>query len=242
MSRNILVTGVSRGLGLAIARSALGLGWTVFGVSRSTTPELQALQQESEGRLHLRPLDLSAADSVAETIFDEFIRPGTPLHGLVHNAAIAYDDLVTNLTLDRVRAMYEVNVFAPMTLTKFAIRRMLVVGARGSIVHVSSVSAHTGYRGLAMYASTKGALESFSLNTAREWGERGIRSNCVAAGFMETDMTAKLSVGQRESIARRTGLRQLTTPDSVAATVVFLLGDGAAGITGEVIRVDSGAL
>jgi 3-oxoacyl-[acyl-carrier protein] reductase len=242
MSRNVLVSGVSRGLGLAIAQTALAEGWTVFGVSRSTSPELEALANGCGGRLYFQSLDLSAAESVSHALFDQFIPPGTPLHGVVHNAAVAYDDLVTNLDLDRVRAMYEVNLFAPMVITKYAIRRMLVEQTRGSIVHVSSVSAHTGYKGLAMYASTKGALEAFSLNTAREWGERGIRSNCVAAGFMETDMTTKLSAEQRQSIVRRTGLKQLTTLSSVAATILFLLGDAAAAITGEVIRVDSGVL
>jgi 3-oxoacyl-[acyl-carrier protein] reductase len=242
MSHNVLLTGVSRGLGLAIARALLAEGWSVFGVSRGTSPELQTLERESAGRLRWMSLDLAAVDSLGEAVFERFLPPGTVVHGVVHNAAVAYDDLVTNLEPDRVRAMFEVNVFAPMVLTKFAIRRMLVERTRGSIVHVSSVSVHTGYKGLAMYASTKGALEAFSLNTAREWGERGIRSNCVAAGFMETEMTTKLSAEQRESIARRTGLKQLTAPDAVAATVVFLLGEGAAAITGEVVRVDSGTL
>ena len=242
MSRNILITGVSRGLGLAITRAVLAEGWTVFGLSRHPTPELQSLEQESAGRLRFLSLDLGSADSIGEAVFEQFLPPGTVLHGVVHNAAVAYDDLVTNLDATRLRAMYEVNVFAPMVLTKFAIRRMLVEGTRGSIVHVSSVSAHTGYKGLAMYASTKGALEAFSLNSAREWGERGIRFNCVAAGFMETAMSAKLGPDQRAAIARRTGLKLLTEPASVAAAIVFLLGDGSSSITGEVIRVDSGVL
>jgi 3-oxoacyl-[acyl-carrier protein] reductase len=242
MSRNILITGVSRGLGLAITRAVLAEGWKVYGISRTYSTEVQALEQSSEGRFKFMPLDLAAVDSLAEAVFEQLLPTGTVLDGFVNNAAVAYDDLVTNLDVHRLRAMFEVNVFAPMVLTKFAIRRMLVGQTRGSIVHVSSVSAHTGYKGLAMYASTKGALEAFSLNTAREWGERGIRSNSVAAGFMETDMSAKLSSEQREAIARRAGLKQLTSPVSVAATIAFLLGDGAGAITGEVIRVDSGAI
>lgn len=242
MSRNILVTGVSRGLGLAIAQAILAEGWTVFGVSRTCSAELEELMRQYGDRCRIQRLDLGAVDRIGDVVFEQLIPPGTAVHGLVNNAALAYDDLVTNLDLVRLRAMYDVNVFAPMLLTKFAIRRMLVEQTRGSIVHVSSVSAHTGYKGLAMYASTKGALEAFSLNTAREWGERGIRSNCVAAGFMETEMSAKLSAEQRESIVRRTGLKQLTPPASVAATVVYLLGEGASAVTGEVIRVDSGVL
>ena len=109
-------------------------------------------------------------------------------------------------------------------------------------MHVSSISAHTGYKGLAMYASTKGALEAFSKNTAREWGERGIRSNCVVAGFMETAMSGALGEAQRLRIHQRTALKQPASLDSVAETVVFLLGKGASSITGQNLFVDSGTI
>ena len=93
-----------------------------------------------------------------------------------------------------------------------------------------------------MYASTKGALEAFSKNTAREWGERGIRSNTVVAGFMETSMSATLSSEQKDRIYKRTSLKKATTLKSVAETVVFLLSDKAESITGENICVDSGTI
>jgi 3-oxoacyl-[acyl-carrier protein] reductase len=160
----------------------------------------------------------------------------------VNNAAVAYDDIVTNLDAARLRAMYDVNVFTPMMIVKYAIRHMLFTRVSGAIVHISSISVHTGYKGLAMYASTKGALEAFSRNTAREWGERGIRSNCVVAGFMETAMNGKLTPEQRERIYQRTSLKAATSLESVAASVVFLLGDGAASITGQDIFVDSGTI
>jgi 3-oxoacyl-[acyl-carrier protein] reductase len=93
-----------------------------------------------------------------------------------------------------------------------------------------------------MYASTKGALEAFSKNTAREWGERGVRSNCVVAGFMETAMSGTLTEEQRNRIYQRTCLKEATRLESAAATVVFLLGEGAASITGQAIPVDSGTI
>jgi 3-oxoacyl-[acyl-carrier protein] reductase len=138
--------------------------------------------------------------------------------------------------------MYDVNVFTPMVVTKHAIRHMLFNKVAGSMVHISSISAHAGYKGLAMYASTKGALEAFSKNTAKEWGERGIRSNCVVAGFMETAMTAKLTAEQCERVFKRTALKQATKPESVASTVVHLLGEGAASITGQNVLVDAGTI
>lgn len=164
------------------------------------------------------------------------------LYGLVNNAAIAYDDIVTNLNLEKLKAMYEVNVFTPMMMTKYAIRNMLLHHTRGSIVHISSISAHTGYKGLAMYASSKGALEAFSKDTCREWGGLGIRSNVVVPGFMETAMSATLNNEQKDRIYKRTSMKAPTSIRSVAETVAFLLSDKAESISGESIRVDNGTI
>lgn len=242
MSKNILVTGVSQGLGLAIAESIVAAGWSVYGVSRQHSPEYSALQQKHPGRVHFHAFDLAGVDQVKDDLFGKFLPFSVPLHGYVNNAAMAYDDIVTNLDASRLRAMFDVNVFAPMMVTKYAIRHMLFNRMQGSILHISSISVHTGYKGLAMYASTKGALEAFSKNTAREWGERGVRSNCVVAGFMETAMNGKLSEEQRQRIYNRTALKRATTVGSVADTVTFLLGEGAASITGQNIFVDSGTI
>jgi 3-oxoacyl-[acyl-carrier protein] reductase len=242
MSKNILVTGVSQGLGLAIAEAVIHAGWNVFGVSRRHSPEYLALQEKFPERVHFHAFDLSHVDQVKDELFGEFLPFGTPLHGYVNNAAMAYDDIVTNLDAGRLRAMYDVNVFTPMMVTKYAIRHMLFNRLQGAVLHISSISVYTGYKGLAMYASTKGALEAFSKNTAREWGERGIRSNCVVAGFMETAMSGKLTPEQRQRIYNRTALKQATSLESVAATTVYLLGDGAASITGQNIFVDSGTI
>lgn len=240
--KNILITGVSQGLGLAVARAVVAQGWTVYGVSRTLSPDFAAMQTEHPERVNFFSFDLADVEGVKSKLFKEFVGFEVPLHGVVNNAALAYDDLVTNLDLERLQAMYAVNVFSPMMVTRQAIRNMLLHGQGGSIVQISSISVHTGYKGLAMYASTKGALEAFSKNTAREWGERGIRSNCVVAGFMETAMSATLTDEQRQRIYQRTALKQATSIESVAATVVHLLGDGAASITGQGVFVDSGTI
>lgn len=138
--------------------------------------------------------------------------------------------------------MYRINVFAPMMLTKFVLRNMLFNKYEGSIIHISSISVHTGYKGLSMYASTKGALEAFSKNTAREWGERGIRSNALIAGFMETGMSASLSDEQRNRIYNRTSLKKPTAKSSVSSTVEFLLSEKSSSITGQNIFVDNGTI
>ena len=117
---------------------------------------------------------------------------------------------------------------------------MIFNNTNGSIVHISSVSVHTGYKGLAMYESTKGAIEAFSKNFAREWGARGIRSNCVACGFMDTDMSSTLTDEMRQKIYNRTSLMSETSKTSVAGTVEFLLSERSQSITGQCIHVDCG--
>lgn len=239
---NVLVTGCSRGVGLEICSVLLHEGHIVYGVARSHTDEFKALEQEYNGKLFFKSIDLSDSDGVRKSVFKEFISNDVVLHGYVNNAAIAYDDIVTNINLGRLKSMYDVNVFTPMIITKYAIRNMLLHKTPGSIVHISSISVHTGYKGLAMYASSKGALEAFSKNTAREWGIMGIRSNCVVPGFMSTAMSASLTEEQRNKIYARTSLKAATSINSVAETVAFLISDKSCSITGQNIYVDNGTI
>jgi 3-oxoacyl-[acyl-carrier protein] reductase len=239
---NILITGVSKGLGLKTAKSLLRNGWTVYGISRSKTKELKELLLEYNNRLKLLQYDLENSEKIRQLIFKEWIGLSTPIHGLINNAAMAYDDIITNLNLNSLEKMYKVNVFAPMVLTKFVVRQMLLHNTKGSIVHISSISTHTGYKGLSMYASTKGALEAFSKNTAREWGKLGIRSNCLVAGFMETEMSSTLSENQKNRIFQRTSLKSAVDVNSVAETIKFLLSDESRSITGQNINVDNGTI
>lgn len=239
---NYLVTGCSRGVGLKICEVLIREGHTVYAVARSYTEEFKALEAASDGRLFFKSVDLSIPFNIRQTFFKEYLTSDIRLDGFVNNAAVAYDDIVTNLNADRLQAMYAVNVFTPMMITKYAIRHMLLHKNKGSIVHISSISAHTGYKGLAMYASSKGALEAFSKNTAREWGGVGIRSNVVVPGFMETAMSSTLTNEQKDRIYKRTSLKAATSVESVAETVAFLLSEKARSITGQNICVDNGTI
>ncbi|MDY6068505.1 MAG: SDR family oxidoreductase [Opitutales bacterium] len=242
--KNVLLTGASRGLGLQICKTLLESGqYRVYATSRTKSQEIEILLKTFSGRLFYKAEDLGDAIAAKNALFaDDFIAHNIPLSGFVNNAAIAYDDLVSNLDIARTSDMFAVNVFTPMLLAKYAVRNMILNKVGGSIVHISSISAHTGYKGLAMYAATKGAIEAFSKSTAREWGQRGIRSNCVVCGFMQTDMGASLNNEQKEKIYKRTALKEPTSPQSVAQTVGFLLGENSKSITGQNLFVDSGTI
>lgn len=242
MSKNIIVTGCSRGVGLEICRVLLEQGNTVYGIARSHTEEFMALEKLYVGKLFFKSVDLFDCDNVRQSVFKDFCGNNVRIDGYVNNAAVAYDDIVTNLNLERLKSMYNVNVFTPMMMTKYVLRNMLLHKTKGSIVHISSISVHTGYKGLAMYASSKGALEAFSKNTAREWGVMGIRSNVVVPGFMATAMSSTLTDEQRGKIYARTSLKAATSIRSVAETVAFLISDNACSITGQNIHVDNGTI
>ena len=230
---NYLVTGCSRGVGLKICEVLLRQGHVVYGIARSYSEEFRLLGEQYRDRLFFKSIDLADSEKIRDSVFRNYITNEVVLH-----AAIAYDDIVTNLNLLHLKNMYEVNVFTPLIITKYVIRNMILHRTKGAIIHISSISAHTGYKGLAMYASSKGALEAFSKDTAREWGERGIRSNVV----METAMSENLSEEQKDRIYKRTSLKKATSIESVAETVAFLLSDKACSITGQNIHVDSGTI
>jgi 3-oxoacyl-[acyl-carrier protein] reductase len=229
--KNILVTGSSRGLGLEITNLLLENGYKVFGISKGQ-------KESTHNYIHIS-LDLKDNKNLINKL-KEF--KNIPFHGLVNNAAIAYDDLLTNMNLEKLEDMYNVNVFSPLLITKFIIRNMLLHKNYGSIVNVSSISVHTGYKGLSMYASSKATLEAFSKNLSREWGEIGIRSNCVVPGFLETDMSSSLNQESINKIKNRSSLKKLTNLKSVAETVLFLLSDKSNSITGQSIKVDCGII
>lgn len=238
----ILVTGASRGLGLEIIKALLKDDEIkIVGISRTSNENYERLKDKFGARYTHINFNLSNSDQIKQLYLKE-IKPLGPIWGFVNNAAAAYDDIITNLNINLLENMYKINVFSPMMLTKYVLRDMLLNKTKGSIVHISSISAHTGYKGLAMYASTKGALEAFSKNTAREWGGLGIRSNVVCPGFMHTDMTSTLSEDQMLRIFNRNSKKTSVSIESVASTIKFLLNESSESITGEVIHVDNGSI
>jgi 3-oxoacyl-[acyl-carrier protein] reductase len=239
---NVLVTGGSRGIGLAIARRLAGAGYNVIAVARRESDALReaigAATKEGNGGLHFRSLDLSEIDAIpafVKGLRDEF----GPLYGLVNNAGIGTEGLLANMHNTEIEALVRLNITSPIVLTKYVVRHMMADGA-GRIVNMSSIIATTGYNGLSVYGATKAAATGFTRSLAREVGRAGITVNAIAPGFVDTELTQSLSEDQRQRIAGRSALRRLPEADDVARMVEYLLGDGGRNVTGAVLTIDAG--
>jgi 3-oxoacyl-[acyl-carrier protein] reductase len=235
-----LVSGGSRGLGLAVVERLLARGDRVATFSRSGSESLTALAAKHPGRLLIESLD--AADASALRGFVE--RAAAAFGSIDHciaNAAIAHEGVLATATDAEIDAMLAVNLRGSIVLVREAVRQMLVKAEQPSVTLVSSIVASHGSPGLAVYAATKAGLEGFARSLARELGPRGIRVNAVAPGFLETDLSASLSADNRSRIIRRTPLGRLGLPADVVGAVDFLSSPRAAFITGQVLTIDGGA-
>jgi 3-oxoacyl-[acyl-carrier protein] reductase len=235
----VVVTGATRGLGFAIARQCIADGYRVVAVGRTVTEPLAQLLQNQPGEIVFERYDFSDTAGIHAFAVDIVKRHGRPW-GLVNNAALGTDGVLATLHERDIAELIRVNIEAPVLLTKYLLRPMLLNGA-GRIVNVSSIIASTGFSGLAVYGATKAALAGFTKSLAREVGRANITVNTLAPGFMETDMTSSLQGEKLETIRRRSPLGQLATVEDAAHAVSFLLSDYAASLTGTTITVDAGA-
>jgi 3-oxoacyl-[acyl-carrier protein] reductase len=239
---NVLVTGGSRGIGLAIARRLASAGYHVIVVARRENEELtNAIQDaigQGRGALRFKPFDLNEVEAIpafVKELRDEF----GAIYGLVNNAGIGTEGLLATMHNSEIEALLRLNVLSPVILTKYVVRHMMADGA-GRIINMSSIIASTGYNGLSVYGATKAAATGFTRSLAREVGKLGITVNAIAPGFIDTELTQSLGDEQRKRIAGRSALRRLPEAEDVARMVEFLLGDGGRNITGSVLTIDAG--
>lgn len=240
---SIVVTGGSRGIGLAIAKRLARAGHQVIAVARHAGETIDSATAEARdggsGSLRFHPADLSdvaALPVLARTLRREF----GPLGALVNNAGTGSAGLLATTSDGEIERMIGLNVLSPVILTKHVVRGMMADGA-GRIVNVSSIVGFSGFKGMAAYAASKAAMLGFTRALARELGPLGITVNAVAPGFVDTDLTRGMDEGQRLQVIRRSALRRLAEPDDIASAVEYLLGDGARNVTGTVLTVDAGA-
>ncbi len=242
-SRTVLVTGGSRGLGLAIARTLTDSGYDVIAVARSANKDIDAAiaaaKRAKKGALHFVPFDLGEIGKIPDLVRDLRKEFG-PLFGLVNNAALGRDGALSLMHNSQIEELVRINTLSPIVLTKYVVRTMMSEG-QGRIVNVASIIGFTGYSGLSVYGATKASILGFTRSLAREVGRLGITVNAVAPGFLDTEMTHGLAGERREQVTRRSALRKLAGIDDVAHAVAYLLSDKARSISGTVLTVDAGA-
>jgi len=236
--KTVVITGVSRGLGLATGQRLVADGFKVVGLSRSLSAEYQALIDSAPQQVVFWPCDVTALDRIPD-LAREINRGHGPVFGLVNNAGIGLDGVLATMHQADIETVIRTNLLAPITLTKYLSRTMLAHG-EGRIVNITSIIASTGFHGLSVYAASKAALEGFTRSLSRELGKLRITVNCVAPGYMETEMTRRLGGDKLDSIRRRAPLG-LPRPADAAGAVAYLLGPDGAQITGAVITVDGGS-
>ncbi len=233
-----LVTGASRGIGAAIADALAACGATVFGTATSESGAAAIGERLADHGGRGRVLDVTDADNVKQLV-DDIGKESGPVSILVNNAGITRDQLLMRMKDEDWQAIIDTNLTSVYRMSK-AVMRGMMKARKGRIISIASVVGVTGNPGQANYAAAKAGIIAFSKSLAREVGSRGITSNVVAPGFIDTDMTRALAEDQRRSLEGQIALGRLGEPSDIAQAVVFLASPAAAYITGETLHVNGG--
>ena len=235
-----LVTGATRGIGAAIARALAESGATVVGTATTDdgAAKIAAAIEATGHRGTGMRLDVADGAAVDATIADIESRFGA-ITILVNNAGITRDNLLLRMKDEEWDAIMATNLKPAYRLAKAVLRGMMKA-RRGRIIQIGSVVGTSGNPGQVNYAAAKAALVGFTKSLAQEVGSRNMTVNCVAPGFIDTDMTKALSEAQRQALLARIPLGRLGTPDDIAAAVAFLASPAAGYITGATLHVNGG--
>jgi 3-oxoacyl-[acyl-carrier protein] reductase len=239
LGKKILVTGGSRGIGASIVKTLASKGARVAFTYSSNEDAAKSVFDNLSGSGHfMLKMDVSQGTSVDQGIEAVLAHFGE-LDGVVNNAGITKDQLLLRMKAEDFDAVINTNLKGTFLVTKAAIKPMLKT-RKGSIVNITSVIGLTGNAGQANYAASKGGVEAFSKSVALEVASRGLRVNCVAPGFIKTEMTDALSEDQKKAIVAEIPMERIAEPEEVAQAVAFLLSDESKYITGHTLSVNGG--
>lgn len=236
----VLITGASRGIGQAIAKTMASGGATVVGTATTEAGASSISHYFAKWGLPGDGIVMDVADSFSVQQGIEQVKSayGDP-QILINNAGITADDLMLRMKEEKWLDVINTNLNSIYRTTK-AVMRGMTKAKWGRVVNISSVVAEMGNAGQCNYSASKAGVEGFTRSLAKEIGSRGITVNAVAPGFIETDMTKKLSENQREEMFNLIPAQRFGTPEEVAAVVGFLVSEEAGFVNGEVIHVNGG--
>jgi 3-oxoacyl-[acyl-carrier protein] reductase len=232
-----IVTGGSQGIGRSIAEFLASKGGDIAIFDISDGSEVVQSLKAAGRQASFYPVDVTDLQMVAETV-DRVVKEMGGVNNLVNNAGITIDRLLLRMKEEDWDRVIQVNLKSAFNCTKAVVRHIMKTG--GSIVNISSVIGVMGNAGQANYAASKAGLIGLTKSIAKEYGERGIRVNAVAPGFIRTRMTDALDEKTRQELLRAIPLKKLGEPLDVARAVYFLLSENGSYITGEVINVNGG--
>ncbi|HSC58594.1 MAG TPA: 3-oxoacyl-[acyl-carrier-protein] reductase [Gemmatimonadales bacterium] len=235
--KTAFVTGSTRGIGRAVAAALHGAGAKVAILGRDAT-RAQAVAAEIGERARGYACDVGDAASIQAAV-DAVTRELGPVDILVNNAGITRDNLLLRMGEDEWDQVLDANLKGAFRTVKAVLKGMMKRGG-GRIINITSIVGLTGNKGQANYAASKAGLVGFTKSVAKEYASRNVLANCVAPGFIETDMTAALPPDARAALLKEIALERLGRPEDVAGAVLFLASDLAAYVTGQVLVVDGG--
>lgn len=241
--KNVIITGGSRGIGKGIAEIFAAHGANVAFTYNSSAEAAEALAKNLESKgVKAKAYQSDASDfEQAQQLATDVMADFGSIDVLINNAGITKDNLLMRMSEDDFNKVVQVNLNSVFNLTKAVLRPMLKQ-RHGSIINMSSVVGIKGNAGQANYAASKAGIIGFSKSVALELGSRNIRSNVIAPGFIETEMTAKLDEATVESWRQSIPLKRGGTPEDIANACVFLASDMSSYITGQTLSVDGGML
>ena len=233
--RNIFISGASRGIGKSMAIHFANNNFNVVGTSRNNFN----FDDESENLFPIK-LDVTSRDDVKKC-YEELESKNLLPNILINNAGITADQLFLRMSDDDWDNVINTNLTGTFNLTKIFLKNM-IKNKFGRIINISSISGLMGNPGQVNYSSSKAALNGFTKSLAKEVGSRNITVNCVAPGFIDTDMTSYIEDNERNEILKQIPLNKFGVPEDISKLVMFLMSDEASYITGQTISIDGGLL
>jgi len=234
IEKKVLISGASRGIGKSIAENLHTKGYKIIGTATSDEG-VKHLNEKGFVGIKLNLNDIDSLNNISEIIKEEH----KDISVLINNAGITRDNIVLRMSSDEWDDVINIHLNGMFKLSKIVLKGM--IKARwGRIINITSASASLGIRGQSNYAAAKAGVEAFSKSLSKEIGPRGITVNCVAPGFIETDMTSYINQKDKEELIKQIPLGRFGKPEEISKIIEFLVSDKSAYITGQTIHVNGG--